>query len=132
MVISASRDKSVRFWDVRSGQYRAVIEDYESGVDEITLIDACGINYLVAGCWEGSVGMWRVRTDEDNWDVSLSWMLTKGGLDVKDASIQDVQGLSQLNKRLLKQRGAVGEPVHRLREASKAVATMASVVSKLG
>ncbi|KAF9344573.1 hypothetical protein BGX34_005518, partial [Mortierella sp. NVP85] len=43
----------------------------------------------------------------------------------------DAHGLSQLNKQLLMQRGAVGEPAHRLREASKKVATMASVVSKL-
>ncbi|KAF9363143.1 Mitochondrial distribution and morphology protein 35 [Mortierella sp. NVP85] len=43
----------------------------------------------------------------------------------------DAQGLSQLNKQLLMQRGAVGEPVQRLRETSKSLAIMASVVSKL-
>ncbi|KAF9348693.1 hypothetical protein BGX34_002290, partial [Mortierella sp. NVP85] len=42
-----------------------------------------------------------------------------------------VQGLSDLSKRLLKQRGATGEPGVRLREASKKVMRMTSVVSKL-
>jgi hypothetical protein len=50
---------------------------------------------------------------------------------VEDATIQNVQGLSQLNRQLLLQRGAVGEPIHRLRDASKKVATMTSVVSQL-
>jgi hypothetical protein len=61
----------------------------------------------------------------------MSWMTTKGELNVQDASIQEVQGLSQPNRELLKQRGAIGEPANRLREASKKVTTMASVVSKL-
>jgi hypothetical protein len=39
--------------------------------------------------------------------------------------------LSQLNKQLLRQRGAIGEPEYLLHEAGKKVATMASVVSRL-
>jgi hypothetical protein len=50
---------------------------------------------------------------------------------VEDARTKDVVGLSHLNQKLLKQRGAVGEPVNRLREAGKKVATMGSVISKL-
>ncbi|KAK3820406.1 MAG: hypothetical protein J3Q66DRAFT_399788 [Benniella sp.] len=58
-------------------------------------------------------------------------MATNGGLNVHGATIQNAHGLSELNRQLLVQRGAVGKPTHRLREASKKVATMASVVSKL-
>jgi hypothetical protein len=39
--------------------------------------------------------------------------------------------LSKLNTRLLKQRGATGEPTNRLREASDKLTSMASVISKL-
>jgi hypothetical protein len=104
-----------------------VIEDYKSPVNGIAWIESSGINYLVAGCWDGMVGMWQVKSNE----VSLRWMVATAELDVKDATIQDVQGLSQIDKQLLTQRGAVGEPESRLRETSKKVATMASVVSKL-
>jgi hypothetical protein len=42
--------------------------------------------------------------------------------------IQDVHGLSQVNKQLLEQRGAIGVPSVRLREMAKKVATMLPIV----
>jgi len=133
LVVSVSSDKSVRVWDVVSGQCRAVIQDFQDEVNDITWIESSGHNYLVAGCGGGGgvVGMWQVLVVGDRFDVNLKWMTTNGELDMKDAIIQDVQGLSQLNRKLLKQRGAVGDPAHTLREAGKKVAAMASVVSKL-
>jgi len=55
-----------------------------------------------------------MKSDQDRSQASMRWMPTKTRLelDVKDATIQDVQGLSQLDKQLLTQRGAVGESVH--------------------
>ncbi|KAK3819619.1 MAG: WD40-repeat-containing domain protein [Benniella sp.] len=131
MIVSTSWDKSMRLWDVTSGQCRAVIQHYKSGAKDIAWIEASGINYFVVGCEDGSVGMWQVRNDGDHCHVSLRWTRTKGELDVKGATIQGMQGLSHLDKQLLKQRGAVGEPADRFREASKKVSTMASVVSHL-
>jgi WD40 repeat protein len=132
VIVSASDDKSVRLWDVVSGQCRAVIQDYKSNVLVMAWIEASDTNYLVAGCGDGSMGMWQVRIAEDHDHVSLCWRPTTGELDLEDANIQDVQGLNHLDRQLLKQRGALGEPVPRLRGASKKLATMASVVSKLG
>ena len=63
--------------------------------------------------------------------MRLCWSVTNGLLTVTDASIQDVRGLSRLNKELLKQRGAVGEPQDLLHETSKKIGIMASVVSEL-
>ena len=131
LVVSASDDRSIRLWDVTSDQCRAVIQDFKNPVTDITWIVTSGCSYLVAGCLDGLVGMWQVRTDEGSCQVYLHWMPTKGELDVEEATIQDVQGLSELGKQLLTQRGAVGEPAHRLREATKKVNTMASVVSTL-
>ena len=131
LVISASDDKSVRVWDVTSGQCRAVIQDFQAGIYNIAWIKDSDLNYLAVGCKDGEVGMWQVLTNVDRCDISLRWKTSNGELDMKDATIQDVQGLSQLNRKLLKQRGAIGDPAHRLREASKNVATMVSVVSKL-
>ncbi|KAK3816668.1 MAG: WD40-repeat-containing domain protein [Benniella sp.] len=113
-VVSASHDKSVRLWDVTSGQCRAVIRDFQDGVNGIAWIEAAGVSYLVTGCGDGVVGVWQILLDGDPCDVSLKWMTTKGVLDVEEATIQDVQGLSQINRKLLEQRGAVGGPIQRL------------------
>jgi len=131
LVVTASNDMSVRIWDVTSGRCLAVIQDFQDGVYDIVWIESHGFNYLVAGGTDGVVGMWQVLVSEGHCDVSLKWKTTNGELDVKDADIHDVRGLSQLNRKLLKQRGAVGEPAHRLREAGKKMTTMISVVSKL-
>jgi len=127
MLISVCDDKSVLLWDLESGQCRAVIRGFKG---DIAWIESPIANYLVAGSL-GVAGMWQVDTDEDQCRLTPHWMITKGELDACDATIQDVHGLSQLDSQLLKQRGAVGEPAHRLRDASKKLMTMASVVSKL-
>jgi hypothetical protein len=98
---------------------------------EIAWTESPIASYLVIGCPNGVVGMWQVVADEDQCNVTPLWMTTKGELSVHNATIQDAHGLSQLNNRLLKQRGAVGEPAHRLRDASKKLAAMASVISRL-
>ncbi|KAG0220994.1 hypothetical protein BGX31_010314, partial [Mortierella sp. GBA43] len=54
-----------------------------------------------------------------------------GALEVAGLSMQGVRGLSQLNKQLLRQRGAEGDPVSKLQEAGKKVIAIASVLSKL-
>ncbi|KAK3810989.1 MAG: quinon protein alcohol dehydrogenase-like superfamily [Benniella sp.] len=119
LVVSASDDKSVRVWDVISVQCRAAIQDFQSEVYDIARIESSNVNCLVAGCRDGVVGMWQVLVDDDHCDVSLKWKTTTGELDTKNADIHDAQGLSQLNRKLLKQRRAVGEPAHSVREASK-------------
>ncbi|KAK3810998.1 MAG: WD40-repeat-containing domain protein [Benniella sp.] len=131
LIVSASSDKSVRVWDMVSGQCRAVIQDFQSAVYDISWIESSEANYIIACCEDGVVGMWQVLVDDNHCDVSLKWKTTTGELDMKDADIHDVQGLSQLARNLLKQRGAVGEPAHSLREASKKVTAMVSVISGL-
>ena len=130
-IVSASMDKSVRLWDVASGLCRAVIQGFQGTVNDIDWIEGTGVNYLATGCSGGLVGMWKVEMDEDHCRAVPHWMTTKGELNMTNATIEGVHGLSSLNKQLLKQRGAVGEPTYGLREASKKLATMASVVSKL-
>jgi len=131
LIASASSDKSVRVWDVSSGHCRAVIQGFQSNVKDIEWIETSSADYLATGCFDGMIGMWKVENHESRCDVSLHWSTMRGALNVVNASIQDVQGLSQLNKQLLLQRGAVGEPIHLLRDASKKLSSMASVVSKL-
>ncbi|KAK3817618.1 MAG: WD40-repeat-containing domain protein [Benniella sp.] len=112
LVVSASNDKSVRLWDVMAGQCRAAIQDFQGSVYDIAWIESPAVNCLMAGSSDGVVRMWQVKADGDQYHVSLLWRTTKGELSVMDAAIHDVEGLSQLNRQLLKQRGAVEGSAH--------------------
>ena len=131
LLVTSAHDKSVRLWDTESGQCRATIQVFRYDITDIAWMETTDVNYLVAGCEDGSVWILETVNDGNLCHVRLCWSSGSNGLIVTEADIQDVQGLSQLNKQLLKQRGAVGEPVHRLRENIQKVASMASVVSKL-
>jgi len=85
---------------------------------------------FVTGGRDGTLRGWEVVKEGDQCRVRMRWRTTNGQLAVEDTNVQDVEGLSDLNRRLLKQRGATGDPNHRLRETSKKVTSMAFVVSK--
>jgi len=127
LLASGSSDRTVRLWDVSSGECRAVIGNFPAEVLCVSWSTSSDPNYLVTGCQDGSVLKWQGFECR----VQLQWSASNGALTMTGASIQGSRGLTTLNKQLLKQRGAIGEPEHLLRETIKKVATMASVVSKL-
>jgi WD40 repeat protein len=131
LLASGGRDKTLRLWDVSSGNCRVVIKDFQGTIRAISWRSTSDGIYLVTGDECGSVLMWNVTEDEDQCRVSLQWSASKGKLELTGAMVQGVRGLGQLNKELLKQRGAVGEPEYQLYAACKKLIAMASVVSKL-
>ena len=131
LIATGSKDNSVRVWDATSGECQAELE-LQAWVLDLTWIESSnGVDYLIAGCSDGVVAMWQVSLEAGQCHVSLRWRTTKGELDVMDTDIQGALGLNQLNRQLLKQRGAIGEPIHRLREASFQLVAMSHVTSKL-
>jgi hypothetical protein len=100
-------------------------------VTSISWIEVSRNQYVAAASADASIGVWRVERSEDQWQLGTLWRTTKGELTVKKANVQDVKGLSPLDTRLLKQRGCIGEPMSRLREAGKKLTDMASVISNL-
>ncbi|KAF9347507.1 Coronin-7, partial [Mortierella sp. NVP85] len=130
LLASGSFDMTLRLWDVATGQCRAVVRNFQGGVYGVAWIPSDDGNYLVTGCQDGSVLKWQVIEEEGQCHVKLCWTATNGSLTVTGATIQDVRGLTSLNKQLLGQRGAVGEPENLFRETSKKLITMASVISR--
>lgn len=120
---SGSSDMTVRIWDAASGRCLFVTESFQDPVRSIawrlSTSSTRSPNYLVTGCGNGSLLMWEVVELMEMCRVRPHWSSTNGALTVTGASVQDVLGLSPLNKQLLEQRGAVGDPVQPLSEAVK-------------
>ncbi|KAF9357758.1 Transducin (beta)-like 1 X-linked receptor 1 [Mortierella sp. NVP85] len=125
LLASASLDKTVRLWDVSSGECRAVVDHFPDFVYCVAWCTSLDDNYLVTGCDDGSVLKWKVIEEEGKCRLQLQWSASKGALTAKGASIQGTHGLSALDKQLLKQRGAVGEPESLLCEPRKQLVTTA-------
>ncbi|KAF9356793.1 hypothetical protein BGX34_009760 [Mortierella sp. NVP85] len=122
---TASVDKSIRLWDIQTGVCHLTLEGHTESVMGITY---SGDGALLAS---GSVDKTVYEEEDYQCDIRLRWSGANGALTVMGASIQGARGLSGLNKQLLKQCGATGEPENRFREAGKKVMTMAAVVSRL-
>jgi len=131
LLASGSWDKTVRIWDVTSGQCKAVVLNFQGHVLGIAWTPSTDANFLITGCEDGSVLKWQVMEGEGQCHVNLCWGATNGSLTVTGASIQDVRGLASLNRQLLKQRGAEGEPENLFRKTSQNLITMISVVSQM-
>jgi WD40 repeat protein len=84
---------------------------FQASVNSLVWATRSGVEYLLTGDSNGSVQLWQVNEDGDQLAVSLSWSSTSSQLNLAGASVQGVQGLSSVNVQLVKQRGAVGEPV---------------------
>ena len=129
LIASGSWDKTVRLWDVASRECRKEIKYLPGLIWSVAWGPQSDTTYFVTASGNGLVLKWEVMDEEKSIRVRLLWNATNGTLAVTGAVMRGVRGLSSLNKELLKQHGAVGEPETLLRERSKKVATMTSVVS---
>jgi WD40 repeat protein len=128
LLASGGWDKTIRLWDVATGQCRATLQNLPGTIHDVTWSTTLDDNYLISGCGDGSVLKWQViEEEEEPCHVRLHWAAKNNTLTMTGVSIQDVHGLSPFNIRLLKQRGAVGEPGQ---EASKLI-HMTPMLSKL-
>ncbi|UUM22240.1 NACHT domain-containing protein [Mycoavidus sp. SF9855] len=107
---SGSSDNTVRLWSIASGQCLTVIQGINGAVNSVTwCANAEGV-WLATGSSDNVVRIWQVHRDDGACCVTLHWASAQTTLTTPGMSIQDVIGLSARNTKLLKQRGATGEP----------------------
>ena len=110
LLTSGSWDRTVRLWDVVSGQCRATIRNLPGAIHSIAWITTIDADFFVTGNGYGSVLKWKVINEGEQYSVHLAWNAKNGTLVMTGASIRDASGLTPLNEKLLKQRGAIEEP----------------------
>jgi len=124
LIASWSDYGEARLWDVETGKCVWSL-DHDGSTQSLTshgsdpfVWMSLDVDSFIAGDGSGSVRVWDVIKEGDRHHVHMRWRSASGQLTVEDACVQDVQGLSDFNKRLLKQRGATGEPTRGKQERS--------------
>jgi hypothetical protein len=131
LLVTRGADNSLRLWDIASGQCLSEGRMFNDSIACVTCFELSGRLYVAAGSIEGPTGVWTVEREEDSCQLKMLWITTNGELAVRGSNFQGTNGLNKLNTRLLMQRGAIGEPNDILQEATKKLASMASVISKM-
>lgn len=75
----------MRLWEVASGQCLAKVQDFQSRVSRVQWVETSDANYVAAGCTDGSLGLWKVVVDGDQYELRLWWRTTMGELTVESA-----------------------------------------------
>ncbi|GAM52432.1 hypothetical protein EBME_0895 [bacterium endosymbiont of Mortierella elongata FMR23-6] len=104
---SGGYDKTVRLWEVSSGVCLRVIHEFRWYVYSVAWTERDGHQYLVSGSGDRSVRQWELQKEAEGYKLKLNWSSGHGALSVADMLLEGVEGLSEMNGRLLRQRGAL-------------------------
>jgi WD40 repeat protein len=103
-----------------------VLEAFHETVTGVDWSPCNGDLEFVTGCEDRSVRVWRIVEGNDkSVRVCMSWGSGSGRLGVWDANIQGAVDLSEVNIKLLLQRGAIEGPPMRLEQSKLYVETVA-------
>ncbi|KAF9086824.1 hypothetical protein BGX27_003093, partial [Mortierella sp. AM989] len=110
LVASGCKGGTIRLWDIALGQCKAVFIN-QGVVEALAWKPTNEGMYLVVGSDDASIRLWQVVEENDQYIFRLCWSSTHGALVLSNVCLQGASGLSAQDYQLLKQRGAIGEPL---------------------
>ncbi len=105
LLASGGSDFTVRLWDVETGECLKVIQDYAL-VTSLDWKEISGDQYLAIGGADKTIRQWKVEKEGEEYKEIFCWSTGHDFLTARGALIEGVKGLSEINLKLLKQRGA--------------------------
>ncbi|KAF9082110.1 hypothetical protein BGX23_012797 [Mortierella sp. AD031] len=100
-IATGSEDKSMRLWDVITGQLAARVGDFVVGVRSIGWKATLSSFFLITGCKENPLSVWKLKEEGARYDIQLYWTSGSDRLAVTGADVHNVSGLSTRNSDLL-------------------------------
>ncbi len=106
-LVSGSDDSTVRLWNISSGECLRTIQSFTGPVVSVAWQRLAEGEYVLTGSADKLVRKWEIKKEREGYKVKLDWMSGHSGLMVNGTLIEGVKGLSEVNYKLLKQRGAL-------------------------
>ncbi len=105
LIASGGDDKTVRLWSVRTGKLLQIFRGHQQTVGSVTF--SPNGKWITSGSLDKTLRLWEVSKESAHYQEMMPHRpSTLGALNVKGMLIAGVHGLSEMNARLLKQRGA--------------------------
>src|SRR5262249_30536985 len=98
---SGSYDKTIRFWDLETGEEIFVIH-LQFPIISLALINK---DLLCVGDDTGGIWLWQLHQEEEIFKSELLWT-TCYALNCSGINLSQIVGLSEANKKLMLQQGA--------------------------
>ncbi len=92
--------EGAKFW------LRVMTELKNRGLSDVLI---AVVDYLITGSEDKAVRCWQLFQTDGQWQAELRWTTNQDVLTMLGTNIEGVKGLSPMNSRLLKQRGAEGD-----------------------
>jgi len=111
-LLASSGSNTIRIWQgINTGEESCLINRLSSTAKALSFKQNEQGTFLATGHEDGTVRYWKLQTIEQKLYLQLMWSSCQNTLLCQDANLEGAKGLSVNNVDLLRQKGALGQPL---------------------